>query len=339
MGRLLAMVGMSALLAGCGPYVEVVQMDERAVERARAEVPAYQAEQLQPFEYRLLEPISATSCRNLPWERPIGREDAIGQLRAKARRLGGNAILNPVCKAVETASLATGCWQALTCSATAIAVGASASRQLPSSATPARGSGTGFVVDPDGLVLTAFHVVQDATAISVTCPGRPALPAEPRALTRNNDLALLRVPASGLPYLSIGKSGALRLGDPVFTIGYPATDILGPEPKFTDGAVSALAGLLSEASLLQMTVPVQPGNSGGPVVNTEGYAVGVVTSSAAVRPFLKATGALPQNINWAVKADYAAPLFDAPPLLPPAGNRTEAIRRTEQATCRIEASR
>ena len=148
----------------------------------------------------------------------------------------------------------------------------------------------------------------------------------------------MHIAASGLPYLSLGKAGALQLGDSVFTIGYPATDILGPEPKFTDGSISSLSGLGGEASLLQMTVPVQPGNSGGPVVNGQGYAVGVVTSSAAVRPFLKATGTLPQNINWAVKADYAAPFFEAPAAQPAAGDRTEAISRTIKATCMVEAT-
>jgi S1-C subfamily serine protease len=136
--------------------------------------------------------------------------------------------------------------------------------------------------------------------------------------------------------LSFGRTGSFKLGDPVFTIGYPASDILGPEPKFTDGSISSLSGLGGEASLLQITVPIQPGNSGGPLVNEQGYAIGVVTSSAAVRPFLQATGTLPQNINWAVKADYAVPLFEVPSSQPPAKDRAEAIGRTKQATCTIE---
>lgn len=339
MGGYRMMCAVAVMLAGCGPQLAGVRGDESLGEMVRRPVQAYQAEQLHPLEYRVLEPISATSCQRLPWGRPARREEAISQLRAQTHRMGGNGILNPVCGGLEPASLTPTCWQSITCAATAIAVSDAGSQPLPRAAPPASSSGTGFLVAPDGLVLTAFHVIQDAKTIVVTCPGRAALPATPRTLTRNNDLALLHIPAAGLPYLSLGPAAGLQLGDPVFTIGYPATDLLGPEPKFTDGSISSLAGLLSEASLLQMTVPVQPGNSGGPVVTAQGYAIGVVTSSAAVRPFLKATGALPQNINWAVKADYAVPLFAAPPAQPAAADRTDAIRRATQATCIVDAGR
>lgn len=331
-------IGLTALtLLGCGPFVEVVKVDEKSAGTIRLQVQAYRSEQLNPSDYRVLEPVSATSCKNQLWDPPASQENALGQLRVKAQGLGGNGILNPVCGGLQPTSLTTNCWQSVTCAATAILVlGPAASQQPPSAENPSISSGTGFVVDPNGFLLTAFHVIQDAKTISVTCPGQVALPATLRTIARNNDLALLQIAASGLPYLSFGRTGSLRLGDPVFTIGYPASDILGPEPKFTDGSISSLSGLGGEASLLQITVPVQPGNSGGPLVNEQGYAIGVVTSSAAVRPFLQATGALPQNINWAVKADYAVPLFEVPSSQAPAKDRAEAIGRTKQATCTIE---
>jgi S1-C subfamily serine protease len=133
------------------------------------------------------------------------------------------------------------------------------------------------------------------------------------------------VPFSGLTYIPLAPARSLRIGEPIFTVGFPATNLLGEEPKFTDGSASSLSGPGGDAIFFQMTVPIQPGNSGGPVINDAGLVVGVVTSTAAIRPFLSATGTLPQNINWAVKSEYALPLFDQPPQLPRASNRQEAI--------------
>jgi len=87
------------------------------------------------------------------------------------------------------------------------------------------------------------------------------------------------------------------------------SDILGKEVKYTDGSISFLSGLQGNATFFQISVPVQPGNSGGPLVNQDGNVVGVVTAVAAVEAFYKATGSLPQNVNWAVKGAYASLLL------------------------------
>lgn len=199
--------------------------------------------------------------------------------------------------------------------------------------------GTGFVVKPDGVVLTAWHLLQDAQTITVTCPDQAPQSATPGETFRINDLAVIQIPLSGLPYLSLAEAGSLRVGDPVFTIGFPLADVLGPDPKFTEGSVSALSGHGGETTLIQVTVPIQPGNSGGPVLTYEGEVVGVVTSSAAARAFLEMTGTLPQNLNWAVKAEYALALFEPPPAQPRAHSRRAAIDRGLKATCMIEAHR
>jgi len=126
-------------------------------------------------------------------------------------------------------------------------------------------------------------------------------------------------------------------GDRVFTIGFPAPDLLGPAPKYTDGAISALSGLQGEAVLIQTTVPIPPGNSGGPIVNEQGEVVGIVVSSAAIETFVARTGTLPQNIDWAVKAEYALLLFEAPPPKAKAVDRRPAIEEALTATRLIEA--
>jgi S1-C subfamily serine protease len=204
----------------------------------------------------------------------------------------------------------------------------------PTKAEPKRAQGTGFIVRPDGLLLTAYHVVRDAKQLSVRCPGREAVSAKIIEAAANVDLAVLQLPFSGMQYLALVEGRSIHQGDSVFTLGFPVPQLLG------DGSVSSLSGPGGEATFLQVTVPVQPGNSGGPLLNGAGQVVGVVTSSAAVAPFLAATGTLPQSINWAIKADYAKPLFNAPSVsLPLAKNRSEAIHRARTTTCIIHSVR
>jgi hypothetical protein len=97
----------------------------------------------------------------------------------------------------------------------------------------------------------------------------------------------------------------LRRGDRIRTINPDLSSRwrhLGQEAKLTEGTVSALSGPGGETSYLQITAPVQPGNSGGPVVNYQGHIVGIVSSTIAALPFIMATGTVPQNINYAVKS-------------------------------------
>jgi len=158
-------------------------------------------------------------------------------------------------------------------------------------------------------------------------------------MSQQNDLALLRVNYRPAHYLGFAPRGSLHLGERVFTIGYGAPSFLGVnEPRFTEGTVSALSGPNAEDAWMQITVPIQPGNSGGPVVNEVGQLVGIIAASAATEAFLQEVGALPQSINWAVKADYAAPLL--PPEAPaPTRTRAQAIALTQSAVCLVVALR
>jgi S1-C subfamily serine protease len=197
----------------------------------------------------------------------------------------------------------------------------------PAVAPPAvtRRAGTAFAVRSDGLLLTAFHVVGGARSISVRCGDKPSTPAALVETAATLDLAVVRAEQRPSGYLPLAAPRSGRVGDHVFTIGLPAPDLLGPAPKYTDGAISALSGLQGEAVLMQTTVPIQPGNSGGPIVNEQGEVVGIVVSTAAIETFVARTGTLPQNINWAVKAEYALPLFEAPPPRAKAVGRRQAI--------------
>ena len=199
-------------------------------------------------------------------------------------------------------------------------------------------TGTCFAVRPNGVLLTNYHIIEGAKSIRVRFADGTVTNATVHKISPSTDLAILRVNRRTSDFLPLARQGSVRVGDHVFTMGYPVTDVLGQEPKFTEGSVSALSGLRGEASLLQISVPVQPGNSGGPLVNERGEVVGVVTSTAAVQAFLSATGTLPQNVNWAVKADYIRLMFNAPAVKSVAGNRTQAIEWTRRAICMVEAS-
>jgi S1-C subfamily serine protease len=207
----------------------------------------------------------------------------------------------------------------------------------PPPAAISTSQGTCFVVSPRGLLLTAHHVIETASSLTVTLSDRSKRNAHLRTVSTSNDLALLEIEGDVPAYLTLTEPRRVEVGQPVFTLGFPVTELLGKEPKFTDGTISALSGPGGEASLLQISFPTQPGNSGGPLVNDQGEVVGIISSTAGILPFLKVTGTLPQNITWAVKADYARPLFDMPEPLRPTSNRAAAINRVRNALCEVEA--
>lgn len=198
-------------------------------------------------------------------------------------------------------------------------------------------SGTGFFISDEGEILTACHVIDGADEVLVSTSDGREFRAEVLKKSRSNDLALLKIDASVVDYLPLKPASEVNLGLPVFTMGFPAGNILGKSVKYSDGAIASLTGAGDEQSLFQITIPVQPGNSGGPVVTEDGFVIGVVTSTAAVIPFIEETGALPQNINWGVKSEYALILSDQDPGKTPV-DKSRALRRTEQSVCRITAS-
>ena len=161
--------------------------------------------------------------------------------------------------------------------------------------------GTGFAINPSRVV-TALHVVKGMSVVQVRFGSADWINAEVNKTSSSTDVAVLvpKVPVS--TYLKMSRGLDTAQGDRVFTIGYPAVAILGREPKYTEGVVSSLSGLDNDDCMLQTSVAVQPGSSGGPLVREDGVVIGMVTSTAAVKNFLAVTGALPQNVNWAIKS-------------------------------------
>jgi S1-C subfamily serine protease len=109
------------------------------------------------------------------------------------------------------------------------------------------------------------------------------------------------------------SSSPVKTGAAVLTMGYPHPDLLGSKPKLTEGVVSATSGVGDDPRVLQISVPVQAGNSGGPLINMEGEVVGVVMAKLNAVKMLKWTGDLPQNVNYAIKIPYLTVLLSSAP--------------------------
>jgi S1-C subfamily serine protease len=206
-------------------------------------------------------------------------------------------------------------------------------------APPRMSQGTAFFVRPDGVLLTALHVVDGARAVAVACPGREPAAATLGSGVRGQDLVTLKTSLTAPTYLSLGDTRQLLPGDPIFTVGFPAAATGDAAPRFSDGSLTAVSGPDAETAFLQMTMPVQPGGSGGPVVGADGSVAGVVSSGAAIILLLREPGIFPQNVSWAIKADFARPLFEQPPPLPATRTRTEAIDRATKSACRVLVTR
>jgi S1-C subfamily serine protease len=161
-------------------------------------------------------------------------------------------------------------------------------------------AGTGFFVTDDGYFVTCEHVVRGATSFHVRSPGG-SLPARLIKKDRTIDVAVLKVDGA-FRALPIGAQPGVKLGEAVFTIGFPNPVLQGVEPKLTRGEISSMSGIRDNPRYYQISVPVQPGNSGGALVDESGNAVGVVTSRLDDVATYQASGALPQNVNYAVKS-------------------------------------
>ena len=99
-------------------------------------------------------------------------------------------------------------------------------------------------------------------------------------------------------------SGDVKLGEQVFTLGFPLGQVLGKSVKLSNGTISALSGIRDNASIFQISNPVQPGNSGGPLLDKDGNLIGVVVATLNAKLFLKYADTIPQNVNFAIKSDY-----------------------------------
>lgn len=170
-------------------------------------------------------------------------------------------------------------------------------------------SGSGFFVSRDGHLITNAHVVADCGTIAARPDGALLVPAQVVARDTTNDLAVLKIAGPVEKTLAIRPS--VRLGEGIAAFGFPHTNLLATTGNFTLGNVTALAGLKDDSRYLQVSAPVQSGNSGGPLLDGAGNVVGVVSAKLDAIKVAAAQGDLPQNVNFAVKSSVAISFLDA----------------------------
>lgn len=182
----------------------------------------------------------------------------------------------------------------------------------PAPASPApeptperRGStGTGFFASPSGHVVTNAHVVEDCRVARVRTAGGTPTPARIVARDAANDLAMIETDLRPARVATIRP--AARLGESVAVFGFPLSRVLASSGNFTLGNITALAGIGDDTRFLQISAPVQPGNSGGPLLDESGNVIGGVTSKLNALRTVAATGDIPQNVNFAIRASALA---------------------------------
>lgn len=158
-------------------------------------------------------------------------------------------------------------------------------------AEDASSSGTGFAVTDDGWLLTNAHVVESCNRIEVAGKGI----AGDLRIDSTNDLALIKVDARQPMTPLVFRNAPIRLGE---------AGLLSDSIKITTGNVNALAGLRNDTRYIQISTPIQPGNSGGPVVDRAGYLLGITTATFSKKA-ADEIGITAQNVNFAIRASVA----------------------------------
>ncbi len=185
------------------------------------------------------------------------------------------------------------------------------------------GAGTGWFVAPE-IIVTNYHVIEGGQNFSIALRNGKEIPVRPISIDRVNDISILRaiegVESSRCLPLSLNTE---KQGSRVFTLGFPHADVLGQKSKLTDGLVSSITGLEDDHRFYQISVPLQAGNSGGPLINLRGGVVGIVTAKLSAVTIYNATGDLPENVNYAVKTAYLKILLDSEGIQYKEENQTE----------------
>lgn len=191
------------------------------------------------------------------------------------------------------------------------------------------GTGSGFIITTNGIIVTAYHVVEKVNGIDILVNHNGDIKtykAKVLISDKTNDLSLLKIDDSNftkfpnLPYAINTK--ILDIGSKVFTLGYPLSSILGEEIKLTDGLISSKTGYQGDIVTYQISAPIQPGNSGGPLFDQNGNIVGITNAGVPDA----------QNVGYAIKTSYLKNLLDVAPetISLPTQNNISGLSFTEK---------
>jgi S1-C subfamily serine protease len=158
---------------------------------------------------------------------------------------------------------------------------------------------TGVIVATGGEIVTNNHGVANCESMRVQ-KGEETYPATLVLRDQQNDLAILHV-AHTFPTAAVFRESPVHQGDAVAAYGFPLDHVLASGGTFTSGSISAMTGIGDDTRYFQVSVPVQPGNSGGPLLDQNGHLVGIVTAKLNVLSLAAATGDIAQNVNFAIK--------------------------------------
>jgi S1-C subfamily serine protease len=174
-----------------------------------------------------------------------------------------------------------------------------------------KSSGSGFFITSNGILATNAHVIENAESLEVQISneiGRFEYSAKVLLVDNQNDVALVQIDdpdfkgLSEIPYSLVENAD---IGEKVFTIGYPLNTVMGSNYKVTDGIVSSASGISDDLRYYQISVPLQPGNSGGPLFNKNGDVIGITSAQLNGA----AVGTNIENVNYAIKISYLINLY------------------------------
>ena len=178
-------------------------------------------------------------------------------------------------------------------------------------------SGSAFSISPEGLLVTNSHVISSCVSpIKARLEGSSSQYYIVEIITDDpsKDLAALQLnklfdqgheqPLKTIAYSTLRGRPSIKQGEKAAAYGFPLRGLLAATGNLTVGYVSALSGLRDDERYIQITTPVQPGNSGGPLLDGSGHIIGVVVAKLDARKLMLATGDIPQNVNFAVSATY-----------------------------------
>ena len=203
----------------------------------------------------------------------------------------------------------------------------------PAKPAPPRGSsGSGIVVNRAGSILTNEHVVRACDGYEVIDNENRKLKAKVQATDAKNDLALLTTDEPFPSAAKLRRHSEPRLGESVTVVGYPLVGVLGDKPSVGFGNVTSTIGIRGNPAQMQISVPIQRGASGGPVLDQSANVIGVVVSKLDALKFAERGGDLPQNVNFAIRAGPLRAFLEAHKVDVADSNDSATLSNTEIAS-------